>query len=60
MIYFFIGIILGFIWGCFSSYKYYEHKTPIKHIIVKMTAKEAADFIDSNELVEQLKKEMKL
>ncbi len=56
---FWIGIIPGFLWGAYMMWKHMKDKNTI-YQTVKMDAKEAADFIESDDAVKQLKKELHL
>jgi hypothetical protein len=50
-----IGLILGYSFGSFSMHRYM--KTKIR-MVVKMSAKEATDYIESDEAVKELKKQL--
>lgn len=55
---FLYGLLLGYVLGLCGSWNYFKDRST-KKITIHMDAKEAADFIESDEAVKELKKEMK-
>lgn len=54
---FVVGLLLGYLFGSLLMWRYMKSKSVVK---VKMDAKDAANFIESDEAVKRLKKELNL